>query len=201
MDDIVAQAMARWPDVPAVYGWLRLDRRGRWLVKGEPIGHRHTVEFIGRNYQSDALGRHFFQNGPQRVYVDIDHYPHVLWLDGTPCSQAALVTHAGNRVERVRRAWVHPVDGVVVEFEPAGSTLPALGGVLDRDLPALFDCFTDGHGRALDAGTWERLLEGDAPDCRLSTGGASVPVEALPPQLSSGFVRMPRPAPGEEACT
>ena len=27
MDDIVKQAMAKWPDVPSVYGWLGLDRR------------------------------------------------------------------------------------------------------------------------------------------------------------------------------
>lgn len=201
MDDIVAQAMARWPDVPAVYGWLRLDRRGRWLVKGEPIGHRHTVDFIGRNYHCDALGRHFFQNGPQRVYVDIDHYPHVLWLDGTPDGEASFVTHAGARVEHVRRAWVHAVDGVVVEFDRAGSTQPAWGSVLDRDLPALVDCITDARGRALDASAWECLLEGRAPGCRLSTGGTSVPVEWLAPQLSCSFVRKPRPAPDEEACT
>ena len=34
MDEIVARAMQKWPDVPNVYRWLRLDRRGNWLVKG-----------------------------------------------------------------------------------------------------------------------------------------------------------------------
>ncbi|HMN64893.1 MAG TPA: DUF2946 family protein, partial [Burkholderiaceae bacterium] len=38
MDEQVLHAMARWPDVPAVWGWLRLDRRGRWLLvdRGRP---------------------------------------------------------------------------------------------------------------------------------------------------------------------
>ena len=33
MDPIVRRAIARWPNVPAVYGWLKLDRRGRWSVR------------------------------------------------------------------------------------------------------------------------------------------------------------------------
>ena len=30
MDQSVKDAIARWPDVPAAYGWLSLDARGRW---------------------------------------------------------------------------------------------------------------------------------------------------------------------------
>jgi hypothetical protein len=30
MDDIVKQAMAKWPNVPACHGWLGLDARGHW---------------------------------------------------------------------------------------------------------------------------------------------------------------------------
>src|ERR1051326_6893112 len=29
MDEIVARSLAKWPNVPAVYGWLALDRRGK----------------------------------------------------------------------------------------------------------------------------------------------------------------------------
>jgi hypothetical protein len=61
--------------VPAVYGWLALDRRGRWLLK-EPAGARFSGvgnvalrEFIGRKYAVDERGCWYFQNGPQRVYV------------------------------------------------------------------------------------------------------------------------------------
>ena len=57
MDAVVAQAMARWPNVPAVYGWLSLDRRGNWLIKGERIANHALREFIARNYEADENGR------------------------------------------------------------------------------------------------------------------------------------------------
>ena len=84
MDDIVQQAMAKWPNVPHCHGWLGLDARGRWylrdtqvqasgafpLVKGSLLEHEKLLAFIARNYESDAQGQWFFQNGPQRVYVE-----------------------------------------------------------------------------------------------------------------------------------
>jgi hypothetical protein len=62
MDPIVIQAMAKWPAVPNVYGWLRLDRRGGWLIKGDRIANAGVTAFIGRNYAADERGRWFFQN-------------------------------------------------------------------------------------------------------------------------------------------
>jgi len=75
MDEIVARAIAKWPNVPAVYGWLSLDRRGNWAIKGERIRNRLVAEFIARNYGHDAQGRWFFQNGPQRVFVQLAYTP------------------------------------------------------------------------------------------------------------------------------
>ena len=46
MDRSVIRTMARWPNVPAVYGWMSLDRRGRWCLQGEPVVHR-TLERLG----------------------------------------------------------------------------------------------------------------------------------------------------------
>lgn len=82
--------MARWPDVPAVYGWLSLDRRGNWRLKGERIGNPAMREFIARNYGRDAAGRWFFQNGPQRVYVALQYTPLVWHWEGE-----RLVDHCG----------------------------------------------------------------------------------------------------------
>jgi hypothetical protein len=80
MDSVVARAMAKWPNVPAVYGWLSLDRRGNWLIKGERITNGALREFIARNYEAQADGRWYFQNGPQRVYVTLAYTPLVhLW--------------------------------------------------------------------------------------------------------------------------
>ena len=89
MDEIVARSMAKWPNVPAVYGWLSLDRRGQWRIRSASATHRFERianaglrEFIGRNYQADARGRWYFQNGPQRVYVRLEYTPLVVRHDG-----------------------------------------------------------------------------------------------------------------------
>jgi hypothetical protein len=62
LDDLVQQAMTRWPNVPAMFGWLRLDRRGRWMLidrgapgfdealhgAGSEITSPPIIDFIGR---------------------------------------------------------------------------------------------------------------------------------------------------------
>ena len=97
MDEIVARSLAKWPNVPAVYGWLALDRRGNWLLRStgatpgfERIGNSALREFIGRNYQADDQGSWYFQNGPQRVYVTLAYTPLVAHYEGE-----RLVDHRG----------------------------------------------------------------------------------------------------------
>lgn len=90
MDEIVRQAMAKWPNVPHCYGWLALDRRGQWRMRdeqtqaegtaGDPIRHTALIAFIARNYACDDAGRWYFQNGPQRVYVSLAYAPFVVRL-------------------------------------------------------------------------------------------------------------------------
>jgi hypothetical protein len=82
MDEIVARSLAKWPDVPAVYGWLALDRRGNWRIKGEKVGNPALRDFICRNYLADSRGQWFFQNGPQRVYVRLAYTPLVVHFEG-----------------------------------------------------------------------------------------------------------------------
>ena len=92
MDDIVKAALRKWPNVPDCYDWLALDARGDWYmrddrvqhagpfpqVKGSRINHDKLREFIHRNYEADARGAWYFQNGPQRVYVWLEAAPWVL---------------------------------------------------------------------------------------------------------------------------
>lgn len=47
-------------------------------VKGSLLRHDKLVEFIHRNYESDDRGQWFFQNGPQRVYVELESTP-LIW--------------------------------------------------------------------------------------------------------------------------
>ena len=50
-------------------------------VKGSRIEHDGLRGFIQRNYEADARGCWFFQNGPQRVYVELEAAPWVFRLD------------------------------------------------------------------------------------------------------------------------
>ena len=111
MDDIVKQALAKWPNVPDCYGWLGLDARGRWFMRddaaqaagdfpqsrGSWLRHENLIDFIGRNYESDDEGRWFFQNGPQRVYVELECTPWVWQVlpDYRLQSHTGLQTSAG----------------------------------------------------------------------------------------------------------
>mgnify|MGYP002654820398 CR=1 FL=1 len=88
MDQGIAQSLVKWPNVPHCFGWLALDRRGAWRMRddyaqnnglpGDVIKHAALNAFIARNYASDVDGRYFFQNGPQRVYVNLDATPWVV---------------------------------------------------------------------------------------------------------------------------
>ena len=133
MDESVVRSMAKWPDVPGVYGWLSLDRRGNWLIKGERIGNLALREFIGRNYQSDAQGRWYFQNGPQRVFVKFAYTPLVARLEN-----GALVDHCGRVYGEPHGIWLDDEGSILL----AGALGPAL--LDDRDLAS----FIEGLGRA-----------------------------------------------------
>ena len=129
MDALVARSMAKWPDVPAVYGWLALDRRGCWRIKGERVLHAGLREFIARNYQPDPLGRWYFQNGPQRVFVTLAYTPLVVHHEGE-----ALLDHCGRGVVP-RAMYVDDEGSVLIE---GGATIALLD---DRDLERYVDAY------------------------------------------------------------
>ncbi|MDO9073623.1 MAG: DUF2946 family protein [Rubrivivax sp.] len=112
MDAIVEAALRKWPKVPHCHGWLALDARGNWYmrderiqaagpfprVKGSRIEHAKLLAFIERNYGHDDAGAWFFQNGPQRVYLELEVAPWVWRVDaaadaGAPAWQ--VQSHTG----------------------------------------------------------------------------------------------------------
>ena len=107
MDEIVRQAMAKWPSVPHCYGWLALDARGAFRMRdetaqrlkqpGDIIRHTALLGFIYRNYTHDERGAWFFQNGPQRVYVDLEVTPFIVRTD--PVRQ--FVLHDGEAMNEI----------------------------------------------------------------------------------------------------
>ena len=119
MDDIVRQALKKWPNVPHCYGWLALDARGDWYmrddrvqhagpfpqVKGSRIQHDKLREFIARNYLPDDAGGWFFQNGPQRVYVQLEAAPWVWRLDACAEEAPRITSHTG-LTARFDSAWL-----------------------------------------------------------------------------------------------
>lgn len=120
MDDIVKAALKKWPNVPDCRGWLALDARGDWYMrddrtqaagpfpqaKGSRILHDKLREFIGRNYEADADGCWFFQNGPQKVFVELEAAP---WVFGVQQMDG------GFRVETQTGRPVSAVDEVLVD--------------------------------------------------------------------------------------
>jgi len=130
MDDIVKQALAKWPNVPHCYGWLGLDARGNWylrddqaqaqgpfaagslLSKGSLLQHEKLIDFIQRNYESDDGGQWFFQNGPQRVYVELEAAP-LVWR---VAADHAVTDHTG-RAARVQRCIVDEQGRVYLETD------------------------------------------------------------------------------------
>ena len=119
MDDIVKAALRKWPNVPHCYGWLALDARGDWYmrddraqaagpfprVKGSRILHEKLREFIHRNYASDESGCWFFQNGPQRVYVELEAAPWIWRLESSGDDVVAVHSHSG-RGALVDTVWL-----------------------------------------------------------------------------------------------
>lgn len=123
-DDDVLRAIAKWPNVPACYGWLQLDRRGHWLIKGARITHARAVAFLNRNYARDADGAWFVQNGPQRVYCELAYTPWIYRLDG----HNGVVTHTDLAAREISGIYVDEHGNVLLTSEHG------VGLLDDRDI-------------------------------------------------------------------
>ena len=171
MDEIVRQALVKWPNVPACLGWLGLDARGNWFMrdeqvqaegpfasgtlqsKGAPLKHERLIEFIGRNYQPDSLGQWYFQNGPQRVYVELETTP-LIWRVNADLAlhdhrgvvaqvQACLQDELGRVYLQADTGFglVHSLD-VIHAADAVEHALWRPQNVLAADLPTLFNYVT-----------------------------------------------------------
>jgi len=203
MDEIVKQAMAKWPDVPSVYGWLGLDHRGAWLIRGERISNPLLAACISRNYEHDAAGRWFFQNGPQRVFVALDYTPLVYHIgrDPVPGAPLTIEAHTGRTVTRIDGAWIDDAGILLIATEHGP------GMIDDRDLERLLPCFTDERGAALTedaiAAAIESLQDGGTARLRFRYREHTVPVLTVASgdvPVKFGFVQRPEQPAGQEAC-
>jgi hypothetical protein len=75
-----------------------IDPARRAAARGSLLKHDKLIDFIQRNYEGDSQGRWFFQNGPQRVYVELEVAPFV-WRVANDFSVTAHTGFAA-RVQR-----------------------------------------------------------------------------------------------------
>ena len=202
MDEIVLRGMAKWPNVPAVYGWLALDRRGNWLIKGDRITNPGVTAFIGRNYARDERGCWFFQNGPQRVFVTLAYAPYVLRIVNPEGVPLAIEGHNRKPVSTVSGAWMDEGGAVLLETEHG------IGTIHDRDLDRLLPAFIDANGNPLGETVLDELMErvqrGQAVPLWLKFHESSIKIEPIASRQVAGrfgFVAQPEPPAGEEVCT
>jgi hypothetical protein len=205
MDAIVEQAMAKWPNVPHCYGWLALDARGAWRMRderaqtlglaGDKIVHPALLAFINRNYAADADGCWFFQNGPQRVYVDLEVAPYIAHTDPAH----GFVLHTGQVLSRIEAVWMTDDGLLLLQGEGNVALLD------DRDLAACLPCLQM-NGLPVSDEALQAWLEGRASAmgalvfaCRHQQADGSMavqhPVQAIrQAALTShfGFIRTPR---------
>ena len=164
MDALVKAALLKWPNVPHCHGWLALDARGDWymrddrtqaagpfpLVKGSRITHAKLLAFILRNYACDAAGAWFFQNGPQRVYVQLEATPFVWRVadDGSVSVQNADLLREGGAPGAEAPALCGPVPVLSSWLDEPGHlylhTPFGLGLVHTQDMGAAADAIERG---------------------------------------------------------
>ena len=200
MDPDVLRAMLKWPDVPACAGWVRLDRRGNWLVRMERVGAdgastgpaRHERvgnaamrAFLSRNYAVDARGRWYCQNGPQKAYVGLDATPWVFRLDD---QARGFLAHTGKPSGEVRELFVDEQGALVLRCELG------VGVLLDRDLGAVLARLQGGGGEPAEDLVAGLPADGSPVPARLDgrlLRLSAVQSAALPARF--GFVAEPEP--------
>ena len=144
MDEIVKQAMAKWPNVPSVFGWLGLDRRGKWRIKGERIANPASPISSAAITSTTRKAAGFSRTGRSACSSRSNTRRSSSASTGTPIPRAALriEAHTGRAVHRIDGAWIDDA-GIVLLATDAG-----VGMIDDRDLERLLPCFTDAARRS-----------------------------------------------------
>lgn len=201
MDEIVRQAMSKWPNVPHCYGWLALDARGAFRMRdaaaqatgaaGDVIRHPALLSFIHRNYQQDERGAWYFQNGPQRVYVELEAAPFIARTDPAH----GFITHDGLPLTPVEAAYITPEGRLLLQGTERIAMLD------DRDLAQCLPLLRMG-GKVIDDEMLLDWLESMPGGLQLALADRLVPVQPLhneSPGRYFGFITRPSRLPAAAA--
>ncbi|HEX6735052.1 MAG TPA: DUF2946 family protein [Azonexus sp.] len=174
-------AVAKWPNVPACYGWLSLDRRGDWRLQGERVTHRGLIDFINRQYGGDESGCWFLQNGPQRVFVSLACTP---WIFRR--GDDGFVSHTGAAAGAVREALLDDGGSILLDTELG------IGLLDDRELAQfLAECRDAADQPATEAALLDLMAGQRPPLFWQQLPLAPVAAAALPQRY--GFIADPQP--------
>lgn len=202
MDEIVVKAMAKWPNVPHCFGWLALDPRGNWRMRddyaqaknlhGERITHTALLSFITRNYGCDEYGRWFFQNGPQRVFVNLEATPFIAHSDPAQ----GFVLHTGEPLPWVDSAWLTDTGNLILEG------VGKIAQLDDRDLVDILPLLRQREQTVSEEGLLDWMNEQSNDRLILELPSRHVPVRHLKQNAVEhqfGFVSKPQALPGDTA--
>jgi hypothetical protein len=144
-------AIAKWPNVPACYDWLSLDRRGDWRLQGERVTHHGFITLLNRQYGVDDRGCWFVQNGPQRVFVALAYTPWIFRRESD-----AFVSHTGEPAGNIKAIYLDEEGSILLE------TTLGIGLLDDRDLPAFLDQCRQGGNATVNEENWLKTMSGEA---------------------------------------
>ncbi len=136
--DSLSKLLQKWPNVPDVFNWLSLDRRGTWRIKGSPITNPTMIKAINSSYFCDVDGSWFFQNGPQKVFVTLDYTPYVIFAYRAG-DELKLKTHSGTEIKKIDEIYLDSDLNFLITWDGR------LGIISDRDLQILIDGMSFSH--------------------------------------------------------
>lgn len=174
-------AQRKWPNVPACYGWLSLDRRGDWRLQDERVSHHGLIAFLNQNYRCDAQGRWFVQNGPQQVFVRLASTPWVFRMQST-----GPVAHTGQDAGTVSAVFLDDEGSILLD------TALGIGLLDDRDLTAFLAECVNADGAPASEAQFMATLNGQ-PDVTFWRGLRLQPIAAVNLKFRFKFEADPQP--------
>lgn len=162
-------------------------------LAGTIIQHTALNDFISRNYACDSLGRYFFQNGAQRVFITLDATP---WIARMIPSESGiqLLNQCGEKIEP-QSALIDEKGNVYI----TGSITQSLSDQVDKTIftRTVLTSVALLHDHDLDIFSEQSTVQEDACSFRGSWlwSGRKIPIEPIHSiELSERFhfVKAPR---------
>jgi hypothetical protein len=164
------------------------DERSQALgLAGDRINNAILLGFINRNYMHDERGRWYFQNGPQRVYVNLETTPYVARTDPAQ----GLVLHTGEPIRTIDGVWLTGTGELLIKSEEKIAMLD------DRDMAQCIAGLRLDGAAIEDESLMAWLSEPEHPGLlTFEHAGMQIPVERIAHHAIGkrfGFVEMPQP--------